>query len=101
MQSAYMLLALSHVNNKYDKRCQVICVIMIKQRICKEKILFWQRNQSVTFDLALEQFKESHKKIMDVIQTMSNDELFQKNVYDWEMKKIKAHRKLLNVKYIY
>lgn len=33
--------------------------------------------------MALEQFKESHKKIMDVIQTMSNDELFQKNVYDW------------------
>ena len=81
-------------------------------------ILFWKRNQSVTLDMALEQFKESHKKIMDVIQTMSNDELFQKNVYDWvggstigsyfisvtsshydwAMKKIKAHRKMINVK---
>ena len=81
-------------------------------------ILFWKRNQSVTLDMALEQFKESHKKIMDVIQTMSNDELFQKNVYDWvggstigsyfisvtssyydwAMKKIKVHRKMINVK---
>lgn len=79
-------------------------------------ILFWKRNQAVTFDNALEQFKESHRKIMDLIQTMSNDELFQKNVYDWvggstigsyfisvtsshydwAMKKIKAHRKMIN-----
>ena len=81
-------------------------------------VLFWQRNQSISFDMALEQFKESHKKIMDTIHTMSNDELFQKNVYDWvggstigsyfisvtsshydwAMKKIKAHRKRINVK---
>lgn len=81
-------------------------------------ILFWKRNQTVTFDMSLEQLKESHKKIMDVIQSMSNDVLFQKNVYDWvggstigsyfvsvtcshydwAMKKIKAHRKMLNVK---
>lgn len=81
-------------------------------------ILFWKRNQSVTLDMALEQFKESHMKIMEVIQTMSNEELFQKNVYDWvggstlgsyfvsvtsshydwAMKKLKAHRKRINVK---
>lgn len=81
-------------------------------------IVFWKRNQEVSFDTALEQLKESHKKIMDTIQTMSNDELFQKNVYDWvggstigsyfisvtsshydwAMKKIKAHRKMINDK---
>lgn len=81
-------------------------------------ILFWKRNQSVTLDMALEQFKESHMKIMEVIQTMSNEELFQKNAYDWvggstlgsyfvsvtsshydwAMKKLKAHRKMINVK---
>ena len=81
-------------------------------------IVFWKRNQAVSFDMALEQLKESHKKIMDTIQTMSNDELFQKNVYDWvggstigsyfisvtsshydwAMKKIKAHRKMINDK---
>lgn len=81
-------------------------------------ILFWKRNQSVTLDMALEEFKESHMKIMEVIQTMSNEELFQKNAYDWvggstlgsyfvsvtsshydwAMKKLKAHRKMINVK---
>lgn len=81
-------------------------------------IVFWKRNQAVSLDMALEQFKESHKKIMNTIHTMSNDELFQKNVYDWvggstigsyfisvtsshydwAMKKIKAHRKMLYAK---
>lgn len=81
-------------------------------------VLFWKRNQAVTLDMALEMFAESHMKIMDVIQTMSNEELFQKNVYDWvggsaigsyfvsvtsshyewAMKKIKAHRKMINGK---
>ena len=80
-------------------------------------IVFWKRNQEVSRDKALEQFKESHAKIMEQIQTMSNEELFQKNVYDWvggstigsyfvsvtsshydwAMKKIKAHRKMINV----
>ena len=31
-------------------------------------IVFWKRNQAVSLDMALEQFKESHKKIMDTIQ---------------------------------
>ncbi|MBO4981063.1 MAG: ClbS/DfsB family four-helix bundle protein [Lachnospiraceae bacterium] len=81
-------------------------------------VVFWERNQSVSLDRALEQFQESHKKIMEVIQTMSEEELFQRNVYDWvggstigsyfisvtsshydwAMKKIKAHRKMINDK---
>ena len=76
--------------------------------------VFWKRNQEVPLERALEQFKESHQKIMEVIQTMSNEELFQKNVYDWvggstigsyfvsvtsshydwAMKKLKAHKKM-------
>ena len=79
-------------------------------------ILFWKRNQGVSLDESMEQFKDSHKKIMAEIEKMTNDELFQKNVYDWvggstigsyfisnssshydwAMKKIKAHRKKLN-----
>lgn len=81
-------------------------------------LLFWKRNQLVSTEVALEQFKETHEKIMDVIMEMSNEELFQKNVYDWvggstigsyfisvtsshydwAMKKIKAHRKMINAK---
>ncbi len=81
-------------------------------------IVFWKRNQSVPLDTALAQFQESHQKIMDTIQTMSNEELFQKDVYDWvggstigsyfisvtsshydwALKKLKAHRKMINAK---
>ena len=81
-------------------------------------MVFWKRNQDVLLDEALQQFKESHAKIMELIETMPNDELFQKNVYDWvggstigsyfvsvtsshydwAMKKLKAHRKMIHVK---
>ena len=81
-------------------------------------LLFWKRNQLLSTEAALEQFVETHEKIMDVIMEMSNEELFQKNVYDWvggstigsyfvsvtsshydwAMKKIKAHRKMINAK---
>lgn len=79
-------------------------------------LVFWQRNQSVSLEEALEQFKESHRKVIKLIESMSNEELFQKNAfdwvggstigsyfvsvtashYDWAMKKIKAHRKMVN-----
>lgn len=79
-------------------------------------LVFWQRNQSVSLEEALEQFKESHQKVIALIESMSNEELFRKNAfdwvggstigsyfvsvtsshYDWAMKKIKAHRKMVN-----
>ena len=79
-------------------------------------LVFWQRNQSVSPEEALEQFKESHRKVIELIESMSNEELFQKNAfdwvggstigsyfvsvtashYDWAMKKFKAHRKMVN-----
>lgn len=78
-------------------------------------ILFWKRNQSLSLEDGMEQFKDSHKKIMSEIEKMTDEELFQKNVYDWvggstigsyfisvtsshydwAMKKIKAHRKIV------
>ena len=81
-------------------------------------IVFWKRNQTVSLDMALKKLKKSHNEIINMIQSMSNDELFQKNVYewvggstigsyfisvtsshyDWAIKKIKAHIKLINDK---
>ena len=46
-------------------------------------VMFWQKNQDVSLEEAMELFKDSHKKIMAEIEKMTNDELFQKNVYDW------------------
>lgn len=81
-------------------------------------IVFWKRNQTFSLDMALQKLKKSHNEIINMIQSMSNDELFQKNVYewvggstigsyfisvtsshyDWAIKKIKAHIKLINDK---
>lgn len=79
-------------------------------------VVFWKRNQSTSLDLAIKQFKDSHEKIMEKIEEMTGEDLFQKNAYDWvggstigsyfvsvtsshydwAMKKMKAHRKRVN-----
>lgn len=78
-------------------------------------IVFWENCQNISLDEAMTRFKNSHKKIMEAIDTMTNEELFSKDVYDWTggnaigsyfisttsshydwaMKKIKAHRKII------
>ncbi len=78
-------------------------------------MVFWNRNQNVTLEEALAQFKASHEQIIGKIETMTEEEMFEKNVYDWvggstigsyftsvtsshydwAMKKIKAHRKIV------
>ena len=75
--------------------------------------VFWKRGQDISMEAAMEMLKESHGKIMEAIEGMSNEEMFSKGVYDWvggstigsyfvsvtsshydwAMKKIKAHRK--------
>lgn len=76
-------------------------------------VIFWENGQALTQNEALAQFQDSHQKIMQTIEEMTDDELFQKNAfdwtggstvgsyfvsvtsshYDWAMKKINAHKK--------
>lgn len=78
-------------------------------------LVFWKRNQSVSLKDALETLDETHNKVMAEIESFSNEKLFMKNCfdwvggstlgsyfvsvtsshYDWAMKKIKAHRKIV------
>lgn len=78
-------------------------------------LLFWNRNQDKSLEAALEEFKESHAKAMERVEAMSNEELYQAGYYDWTrnstigsyccstlsshyewaMKKLKAHKKLV------
>lgn len=74
---------------------------------------FWKKHQSTPLAKAMATLKESHKNVVALIETFSNDELFAKGVvnwtgtstlgsycvsttashYDWAMKKIKLHIK--------
>lgn len=74
---------------------------------------FWKRNQAVTEEAALKKLDESHRKVMQLIEKFSDEELFTKKYfvwvgnaalgsffisntsshYDWALKKIKAHKK--------
>lgn len=78
--------------------------------------VFWQNCQQVTLDDAMKRFELSHKKVMELINEMSNEELFSKGIYpwvggstigayfigstsshyEWAMKKIKAHKRKVN-----
>lgn len=76
-------------------------------------LVFYKRNQIISEEEALENFKESHSKTMEALETFSEEELFTNSIYpwvgggcigsyftsntsshyEWAMKKVKAHRK--------
>jgi hypothetical protein len=77
---------------------------------------FWEKHQNTHYDKAQEMLLESHSKVMTLIETFSNEELFVKGSfswtggstlgsycvsatashYDWAMKKIKQHIRILS-----
>lgn len=74
---------------------------------------FWKKHQETSLDDSKKKVKESHKQVIKVIETFSNEELFAKKAfpwtgtstlgaycvsatsshYDWAIKKVKAHIK--------
>lgn len=74
---------------------------------------FWEKHQNTPLEEARELLKKSHKEVLDLAETFSDEELFSKNVYewiggstlgsyfvsatashyDWAIKKLKAHKK--------
>ena len=74
---------------------------------------FWKKHQNTSLEEAKELLVQSHKKVMELAEQFSNEELFSKGVYtwvggstlgsyfvsttsshyDWAMKKLKAHKK--------
>lgn len=75
---------------------------------------FWEKHQKTSYEDAQKMVKESHKKVMVLIESFTNEELFSKGVYswtggstlgsycvsatashyDWAMKVIRAHKKI-------
>lgn len=78
---------------------------------------FWEKHKNTTLEQAKEMLEKSHKEVMDLAETFSNEELFSKGVYkwvggstlgsyfvsntashyDWAIKKLKAHRKIVKI----
>jgi len=74
---------------------------------------FWKKHQDTTLEEAREMLETSHKEVMELLETFTNEELFSKGVYkwvgtstlgsyfisntsshyNWAIKKLKAHRK--------
>ena len=74
-------------------------------------IEFFKKHQDTSYEKSKELFMESHKKLMELADTFTNDELFSRKIfswvgnsplgsyfvsvtsshYDWAMKKIKKH----------
>jgi len=72
---------------------------------------FWKKHQNTSYDNAVKLLNASHKKVMDIIGSHTDEELFTKyypwtdglgsycvsvtsSHYNWAIKKIKAHIKL-------
>jgi len=44
---------------------------------------FWKKHQATPLEEAKIKLRESHKDVMALIGTFSNDELFAKGIFDW------------------
>ncbi|RKI41073.1 DfsB family protein [bacterium D16-51] len=76
---------------------------------------FWEKHQETLLEDAKEMLQKSHAEVLELAETFSNEELFSKGVfkwvggstlgsyfvsttashYDWAMKKLKAHKKIV------
>lgn len=81
-------------------------------------VAFWEKHQSTSYEDSKSMLLQSHKKVLEMIETFSNEELFEKNQfawtgtsalgsycvsttsshYDWAIKKIKQHMKSYKTK---
>ena len=79
-------------------------------------VMFWKRHQNTSLETAKEMLSDSHKKVLALAEKYSNEELFTKKYfpwtgttdlgsyfvsttashYDWAIKKIKAHIRVLD-----
>ena len=79
-------------------------------------IEFWKKHQDTHLEDSKTMLRDSHKKVMEIITSFTNEELFSKNVfswtgtttlgsycvsatashYDWAIKKLRAHIKNCN-----
>ena len=44
---------------------------------------FWKKHQNTPLSDAKAMLKESHQQVMDLIATFSDNELFNKGIFDW------------------
>jgi hypothetical protein len=44
---------------------------------------FWKKHQNTTFEDAVKLLTDSHKKVIKLIESLSNDELFEKKHFKW------------------
>jgi hypothetical protein len=44
---------------------------------------FWKKHQKTAYDDSKKMLKESHEKVVAMIETFSNDELFVKKHFTW------------------
>lgn len=80
-------------------------------------LTFFQKHQNTTLEEARQKLEKSHREVMNLAETFTNEELFSNGIYpwtgngtlgsyfvantsshyDWAMKKLKAHRRCLKV----
>ena len=46
-------------------------------------VAFWKKHQKTSLEEATRLLEQSHRKVLELIEVFSNDELFTKGVYQW------------------
>jgi len=105
-------------NNQNGKRTQFLMEGYNWKTYGDMNMVFWKEGQSTSFEKSKKELAISHKTVMEIISSMSNEQLFTRGYfswtgdnalgaylvsvtsshYDWAIKKIKAHIKNTNDK---
>lgn len=80
-------------------------------------VWFWKKHQNTELDVAKEMLAKSHKEVMALVETFTEEELFTQGIYkwvgnstlgsyfvsntsshyNWAIKKLKTHRKMVRI----
>ncbi len=83
------------------------------KNIAPMNVEFWEKHQQTSYGEAVKMLDDSHKKVMDTVESFTDEELFTKKYfdwtgstslgsymisatsshYDWAIKKLKAHKR--------
>ena len=101
--------------NQSDENVKLLPEPYTFKTISEMNMEFWKKHQKTDYDKSVEMLKISHKNVMKIIDSFSNEELFTNKYfswtgttslgsycvsatsshYDWAIKKLKKHKRIL------
>ncbi len=104
--------------NQSNEKAKLLPEPYTFKNISEMNMKFWEKHQKTDYEKSIDILKKSHTKVMEIIDTFTNEELFTNKFfswtgttslgsycvsatsshYDWAIKKLKKHKRILKQK---